>query len=169
MTRPGFCTSRTVVRPFRVDDTPYAHAVFADAEVMRFAAGDPDAEFEATRTRLERYIAHQTEHGFSKWAVWGRDSGAYLGDAGLLVLSETGEVELGYRLGRSHWGCGLATEIARAWLEHAIGPLGLERVIAFADARNLASIRVMGKIGMTFDRHDHLAGMDCVVYEARAR
>lgn len=164
---PGFCTSRTVVRPFRVDDTSYAHLVFADGEVMRFAAGDPDAELEATRTRLERYIAHQTEHGFSKWAVWDRDSGAYLGDAGLTVLPETGEVELGYRLGRSYWGRGLATEISRAWLEHAIGRLGLDRVIAFADPRNPASVRVMEKIGMTFDRQDHLAGMDCVVYEAK--
>jgi GrpB-like predicted nucleotidyltransferase (UPF0157 family)/RimJ/RimL family protein N-acetyltransferase len=164
---PGFCTSRTVVRPFRIDDTPYAHLVFGDAEVMRFAAGDPDAKLEATRARLERYIAHQAEHGFSKWAVWDRDSGAYLGDAGLLILSETGEVELGYRLGRSYWGRGLATEIAGAWLEHAIGRLGLDRVIAFADPRNPASVRVMGKIGMTFDRQDHLAGMDCVVYEAK--
>lgn len=162
----GWCTARLVVRPFRVDDAPYAYPVFGDAEVMRFAAGDPDAELAATRARLARYERIQDEHGFSKWAVWDRESGAYLGDAGLTLLPETGEVELGYRLRRSHWGRGLASEIARAWLDHAFGSLGLVRVIAFADPSNAASVRVMEKVGMTFHRRDHLAGMNCVVYEA---
>lgn len=162
----GFCTARTVLRPFVVDDAPYAHLVFSDPEVMRFAAGDPDADLPATIQRLERYITIQSEYGFSKWAVWDRESGAYLGDAGLTVIPETGEVELGYRLGRQHWGRGLATEVARAWLQHALDELSIPRIIAFADPRNRASVRIMEKIGMTFDREDHLAGMKCVVYKA---
>jgi RimJ/RimL family protein N-acetyltransferase len=45
------------------------------------------------------------------------------GDAGLTVID--GEVELGYKLRRSRWGRGPATEMARAWLVNAFGPLGL--------------------------------------------
>jgi RimJ/RimL family protein N-acetyltransferase len=165
----GFLTARIVARPFRPDDVSHAHPVFADAEVMRFAAGEPDRDLEATRARLARWIDLQTEHGFSKWALFHRESGAYLGDSGLTVLQETGEIELGYRFGRAHWGRGLATEIATAWLAHALGPLALDRVIGFADVRNAASIRVLEKIGMTFARRDRLCGMDCVVYEARSR
>ena len=163
----GFCTRRTVVRPFRAVDAAKAHAVFSDAEVMRYAAGRPDADLAATFDRLERYEMMQEELGFSKWAVWDRESGEYLGDAGLTVLPETGEVELGYRLGREYWGRGLATEIAGAWLHHGFQEMKLDRIIAFANPRNLASVRVMKKIGMTFDREDHLAGMECVVYEAK--
>lgn len=165
----GFVTARIVARPFRAEDVSHAHPVFADAEVMRFAAGEPDRDIEATRARLARWIDMQTEHGFSKWALLDRDSGAYLGDAGLTVLQATGEIELGYRFGRAHWGRGLATEVATAWLAHALGPLGLDRVIGFADERNAASIRVLEKIGMTFARRDRLCDMDCVVYEARSR
>ncbi|MFO7565473.1 MAG: bifunctional GrpB family protein/GNAT family N-acetyltransferase [Enhygromyxa sp.] len=165
-TGQGFCTERAVARPFWIRDLPYAHAVFSDPEVMRFSPGGPSPSEEATARRIEHYVAMQAERGFSKWAVWDRSSGAYLGDAGLTVLPETGEVELGYRLGAAHWGRGLATELARAWLDHAFGPLGLERVIAFADPRNVASVRVMEKIGMRFDRRDRLCGLDCVVYVA---
>lgn len=162
----GFCTARTVIRPFAVDDVPHAHPVFSNPEVMRFAVGAPDADLSATEERIQRYIAIQDEHGFSKWAVWDQTSGAYLGDAGLTVLPGTGEIELGYRVDRKHWGRGLATEVARAWLHHALDDLNLDRIIAFADPRNPASIRVMEKIGMNFDREDHLAGIDCVVYES---
>jgi [ribosomal protein S5]-alanine N-acetyltransferase len=162
--RVELCTTRAVLRPFVVDDAPHAHPVFANKEVMRFAAGDPDADLPATIRRLERYIEIQAEYGCFKWAVWERETGPYLGDAGLTVVSETGEVELGYRLDRQHWGRGLATEVARAWLRHALDELNIPRIIAFADPRNLASVRVMEKIGMRFDREDHLAGMACIVY-----
>ena len=160
----GLQTERTVLRPFSPDDLPYAHPVFADAEVMRYAAGPPDADLAATARRLDHYAALQDQLGFSKWAVWDRASGAYLGDAGLTVLAETGEVELGYRLARAHWGRGLATEVARAWLDHAREALGIERLIAFADPRNAASFRVMDKLGLVYAREDRLAGIDCRVY-----
>lgn len=156
-------TPRTVLRPFGPDDVVDAFAVFNDVVVMRYAAGQADASIEMTRARLERYAEHQAKYGFSKWAVRAH-TGAYLGDAGILLLPETGEFELGYRLARAHWGRGLATEIATAWLRHALEVLRLPRLIAFADRRNEASIRVLRKIGMPFDRHDRLCGMDCVVH-----
>ena len=157
-------TQRTVVRPFAREDAAEAFAVFGDPVVMRHAAGDPDPTPAATRARIERYIEHQNRHGFSKWAVRDASSGEYLGDSGILHLAETGELELGYRLARAHWGRGLATEVASAWLRHALEVLHLPRVIAFADRRNTASIRVLAKIHMPFERLDHLCGMDCAVH-----
>ncbi|MFY0538807.1 GNAT family N-acetyltransferase [Nannocystis pusilla] len=137
-------TARTVLRPFVPDDDALAaFSVFGDPVVMRFAAGPPDVNVDATRARLERYAEHQARHGFSKWAVHSAVTGEYLGDAGILHLPATGELELGYRLARSQWGQGLATEIAAAWLHHALNVLGLAKVIAFADRRNLASVRVL--------------------------
>lgn len=161
-------TPRTLVRPFSQADAAEAFAVFGDPEVMRYAAGDPDPNVAATRARLERYVEHQARHGFSKWAVRDAGTGAYLGDAGVLHLAETGELELGYRLARAHWGLGYATEVAAAWLRHALGVLHLPRIIAFADRRNAASIRVLEKIGMPFARFDRLCGMDCVVHAIEA-
>lgn len=160
-------TARTILRPFVDDDISAAFRVFGDGKVMRYAAGIPDRSPVETHARLERYMAHQRQHGFSKWAVVHREAG-YIGDAGLMVLAETGEVELGYRLAEPFWGRGLASEVAAAWIDHGLGQLGLPRIIAFADPRNRASVRIMQKCGMTFDRVDNICGLDCVVYHARA-
>lgn len=170
MTRhaPELRTPRTILRPFALADVPEAFPVFGDPVVMRHAAGQPDPDIAATRARLERYIEHQERHGFSKWSVRDAETGVYLGDAGILHLPETGELELGYRLARAHWGRGLATEVASAWLSHATEVLRLPRVIAFADRRNAASIHVLHKIGMPFARLDRLCGMDCVVHAVDA-
>jgi [ribosomal protein S5]-alanine N-acetyltransferase len=152
------------MRPFAPADVEPAFEVFGDKEVMRYCVGEPDATVEVTRDRLARYAAHHVRYGFAKWAVLGAETGEYLGDAGIMTLRETGELELGYRLAPRAWGRGLATEIAQAWLFHGMRTLGLPRVVAIADPEHAASIRVLEKVGMTLDRHDHLCGMDVVVY-----
>jgi ribosomal-protein-alanine N-acetyltransferase len=161
-------TERTVIRPFSLDDVPDAHPVFRDPEVGRFMVGGADATLADTQDRIVRYMAHQKRHGFAKWAVRLQDTGEYIGDAGIMTLPATGEVELGYRLARSHWGRGLATEIAAAWLQHGLEDLEFPRIIAFADPKNTASIRVLEKLGMTFHRNDRLYDMNVVVYETTA-
>jgi RimJ/RimL family protein N-acetyltransferase len=161
-------TNRTVIRPFSLDDVREAHPVFRDPEVGRFMVGGTDATVEETRDRIARYMAHQVHHGFAKWAVRLREAEEYIGDAGIMTLPQTGEVELGYRLARQCWGRGLATEIAAAWLQHGLEDLELPCIIAFADPRNAASIRVLEKLGMTFDRNDRFYDMDVVVYQATA-
>jgi ribosomal-protein-alanine N-acetyltransferase len=63
-------------------------------------------------------------------------------------------VEIGWRIARAHWGCGYATEAARAALAHAFGPLGLDEVVSFTAVGNARSRRVMEKLGMTHDPAD---------------
>jgi RimJ/RimL family protein N-acetyltransferase len=62
------------------------------------------------------------------------------------------DVEIGWRLRRDAWGRGLATEGALAAREHAFGELGLARLVALVHPENAASIRVVGKLGMTLER-----------------
>ena len=62
-----------------------------------------------------------------------------------------GAVEVGWRLARVHWGQGYATEAARGWLEHGFGVMGLEEIVAFTVPANLASQRVMARLGMRRD------------------
>ena len=64
-----------------------------------------------------------------------------------------GDMELGYRLKRAAWGCGLATEGARAVVEHALGPWGYPRVSARTLSLNRPSQRVMEKAGLKFESH----------------
>ena len=71
---------------------------------------------------------------------------------GLKYLDDVGEVDLGYRLFKEHWGRGLATEAARAVLAYGVNVLHLHRIIGIADIENKASIRVLEKIGFMFKK-----------------
>ncbi len=63
-----------------------------------------------------------------------------------------GEVDLGYRFFKDYWGRGLATEAARATLAYGVETLQLQRIIGIADVENRASIRVLEKVGFTFEK-----------------
>lgn len=150
-------TERTLLRPYEEADSIAAFGWFGDPEAMRFEPGGADRSVAETRERLLGYMAHQEAHGFSKWMVLSSCDRLPIGHAGLMVLEETGEIELGYRLLRSEWGKGLATEVARAWLDYGREELGLDRIIAFTQPGNQASVRVMERLGMSFCRRMVLA------------
>lgn len=153
------------MRPFVLEDAPLTVAWLQDPEVMRFSVHGVDASPAVTEDRLRRYMAHQERYGFSRWLVLERASGEPIGDAGLLWLEEVAAFELGYRLRRDRWGQGLATEIAAAWVDFAWNELGLERFIAYANRRNLPSIRVLQKLGLRYVRAAFVEGIDAVIYE----
>jgi RimJ/RimL family protein N-acetyltransferase len=122
---------------------------------MRYiGSGDAFADdVEESRRRLERLIEHQELHGFSLWAVTDRESGAVMGDCGLVLYAHQGpEIELGYRLAKPYWGKGYATEAARAWVAHGFDELGLDRIVAATHPDNAASQRVLEKVGMRYER-----------------
>lgn len=157
-------TPQLFLRPFVPEDAALAFPWLTDAEIMRYMPTGQDFTLAQVEARIARYIAHQGQHGYSRWLAVERSSGLPVGDAGLLYLPATQEVELGYRVIQSHWGRGLATEMAAAWLAQAFGPLDLTEVIAFSHPENLGSIRVMEKSGFHFLRHEQIAGMGVVVY-----
>lgn len=158
-------TPQLYLRPFVPEDAALAFPWLTDATIMRYMPTGQDFTREQVEARITRYIAHQQQHGYSRWLAIERSSGLPVGDAGLLYLPATQEVELGYRVIQSHWGRGLATEMANAWLAQAFGSLGLTEVIAFSHPDNLGSIRVMEKSGFHFLRHDQMASMAVVVYQ----
>src|SRR5260370_27072655 len=87
---------------------------FGDPVVMRFTSTGPDKSIGETRARLTQYENHQQAHGFSKWIILKAASGVAIGGSGLLVLSECGWIDLGFRLAQPYWGQGFATEAALA-------------------------------------------------------
>jgi RimJ/RimL family protein N-acetyltransferase len=94
-------------------------------------------------------LADYRKHGFGRWACVLKASGEVVGFAGLKRLDDLGEVDLGYRLLRSVWGQGLATEASRAIVQYGFERLLLERILGLVDPANVASVRVLEKLGMT--------------------
>jgi RimJ/RimL family protein N-acetyltransferase len=76
-----------------------------------------------------------------------RDQPGFLGWCGIFPLEDSGLIELGYRYRRAGWGRGIATDAARAVLAHGFGVLRLDPIVAVAHPDNLASRRVLGKLG----------------------
>lgn len=157
-------TTRTILRPFRLTDATEAHRWFSDVEVMRFIPSPPDKSEEETAVRIRRYMAHEQQHGFSKWVIEEKDSGRLIGDCGLYTMPDGVRVELGYRLARPYWGLGLATEISRAWLEHVKMFTHQPVIHAFANPDNAASLHVIQKLGFQYSHHETVYGWNAPVY-----
>jgi ribosomal-protein-alanine N-acetyltransferase len=145
-------SERLLLRPFERSDAPAVHEVYRDELVMRWVGTGPVTRPEQTVAMLSGYIEHQRKHGFSFWAVIQRDSGDLLGDAGLYRRGE--RVELGYTLGRSHWGMGYGTEAAGVCVRAAFEKLGIDQLEAFVRPENGASAAVLGKLG--FEARDRV-------------
>jgi RimJ/RimL family protein N-acetyltransferase len=159
-------TERLLLRPFTEDDEDDLCALYADPEVMRFLGGVRTRE--QTRLRLAAMVAHWREHGFGIWALVAKAGGEFVGRCGLGHLhEEVGDVELAYTLGRAWWGSGLATEAAGRALGYGFEVLRLPRVAAYARPENVASRRVMEKLGMTFERPCEFLGAPAVRYGLR--
>jgi [ribosomal protein S5]-alanine N-acetyltransferase len=161
-------TRRLILRPFESDDVEAAFAWFGDPIVMHFTPSGPDTSIEQTKARLANYQKHQTEHGFSKWIVLDRHLGRPIGDSGLLVLQEYGWIDLGFRLAQPYWGQGLATEAACAWVRAAFDDFHIDRLTAFVHPENVASIRVLKKLGFHAERRDTIMGTNAIVFSLRA-
>jgi RimJ/RimL family protein N-acetyltransferase len=149
-------TPRLVLRRWRSDDLDWFAAVNAQPEVMRYIHDGRTLDRAATAERLALYQQHWEENGFGLYAVQVKETGEPAGFTGLAVPAFLPEimpaVEIGWRLGRAHWGRGLATEAARAVVAHARTGLGLRRLVSIHVVGNEASARIMVKLGMSLER-----------------
>jgi RimJ/RimL family protein N-acetyltransferase len=149
-------TSRLVLRGWREDDLEPLAAMNADPEVMRFIGDGSVRSREQTAAGLARAMREWHDRGFGLFAVELRDTGELAGWAGLAIPHFLPEVlpavEIGWRLGRSFWGRGIATEAAREALRFGFTDADLDRIISICHVGNHASARVMTKLGMREER-----------------
>jgi len=145
---PALETERLSLRPLSQHDVDALHRISNEPLVRRYLWDDEPV----SRAKIEDVVAQSgrmfSEEGLVLFGVRPRGSEELAGFCGFLRLAGKGEPELGYELTLGLWGRGLATEAARACLRHAFEVAGLERVIAGADAPNVASLRVIQKLGM---------------------
>jgi RimJ/RimL family protein N-acetyltransferase len=92
-----------------------------------------------------------------------------IGDSGLLVLPECGWIDLGFRLSQPYWGQGFATEAASAWVHAAFYENHIHLLGAFVHPENVASIRVLEKLGFHAERRDTVMGMESIVFSLDAK
>lgn len=120
----------------------------ADAEMMLYISHGKPWQPKDVDEFLERQRRHLDGHGFCIGAMTHRGDDQVIGLAGIQPMGETGDIELAWWVWRDFWGRGYATEISRAVVDYAFNEIELPRLVAIVDAPNLASIRVMEKLGM---------------------
>ncbi|MFF9915912.1 GNAT family N-acetyltransferase [Streptomyces sp. NPDC013457] len=143
-------TDRLTLRRWRDSDLEPWARMNADPEV-REHLGDLLTRDQSDAS-VARFQAEFDQRGYGWWAVEVRATGEFIGFAGLDRVDDGmpfNGVEIGWRLARSAWGQGYATEAALAVLSYGFDTLGLPEILAVTTSTNLRSQAVMRRIGMT--------------------
>ncbi len=144
-------TSRLTLRRWRSDDRAVFAEMNADPEVMKYFPGVLDQA--ASDELVDQIEACFATAGFGLWAVEVRRSGNFIGFTGLSPMQTgvpgEGGTEIGWRLTRSAWHQGYATEAAAAVAQLAFGELGLGEIWSLTTSTNSPSRAVMTRLGMT--------------------
>ncbi|MGA0088613.1 MAG: GNAT family N-acetyltransferase [bacterium] len=153
---PVLLTRRLRLSDFSASHLPDLARMNADPEVMRYFPATLNPE--ESVALLQRITEHQRINGYSLFALHLKESDAFVGWCGLMVVPFeahfTPAVEIGWRLNKIFWGKGLATEAAEAVLRLGFLELGLSEIVSFTAELNQPSIRVMQKIGMQSEPKD---------------
>jgi len=148
-------TERLYIRELLAEDDEGMFVMDSDPEVHRYIAQTPVNSIEEIRGVIEFVRKQYEENGIGRWAEIEKESGDFLGWTGFKLMKEyangqIGHYDFGYRLKRSAWGRGIATEAGRAALKYGTENLGLSPVFAMTDVDNSASRHVLEKIGFRF-------------------
>lgn len=153
---PELHTERLLLRRWREEDLASFAALNSDPEVMRFFPRPLGTQESAALAQAWDYCFD--ENGFGIWAVELSDSGLFIGGVGLAPVRPpipcAPAVETGWRLMKQHWGCGYATEAARAAVRFGFERCGLDEIVSLTAAINVRSRAVMARLGMTRDVTD---------------
>ena len=150
----------------------WATAHFGDPRIARWhwpgPLGGPRTR-DQVRERLRIQAAQCARDGYTLWMWRELDSRELIGQIGLQPAEVEGErvVEVGWSIAPERWGEGYATEAARVSLEWGFERAGLREIVSFAMVENAASLRVMEKLGMTYERVFPRAGVPHSLYRIR--
>lgn len=156
-------TPRLKLRPFLEEDVEDYAAMCSDPEVMQFLGGKTWTRLDAWR-HIATILGHWQLRGFGLWAVEEVESGTFVGRIGFMHPEGWPGFELGWTLGRSHWGKGYATEAAQRALEYAFTELDREHVISLIHPQNTASLAVAERLGEEYEETIEFFGDQISVY-----
>ena len=165
---PELQTPRLRLRGWRNDDLDAYAPMCADEEVMRYiGTGATQTRAEAWRA-MASFLGHWQLRGYGMWAVERRDTRQLVGRVGFINPEGWPGFELGWLLGRPHWGHGYAIEAARAALAWGQDALGKDRAISLIRPGNERSVKVALGLGSKLTGEIELLGGKALVYEWRA-
>lgn len=156
-------TERLLLRELTPDDAPEFFKLNENPDVIRYTGDLPFTDVKEALAFLQNYREYD-RNGYGRWAVMDKASHEFLGWCGLKYHEDTHETDIGFRFFEEHWNKGYASESAAACLQYGFETLHLQKIIGRAMAENIASVKVLQKLGMTFDREFDFDGKRGVIY-----
>ena len=157
-------TPRLYLREFTIEDAQNLMDLNNNPNVIRYTGDGPVKDLEEAKRILNDIIFPQYKNKMGRWAVHLKSNDEFIGWCGLKFIAEENEIDLGYRFYENHWGKGYASESAKAALDYGVNILNLKNIIARAAKANIASTKVLKKLGMVYLKDDMCAHDPAEVY-----
>jgi RimJ/RimL family protein N-acetyltransferase len=157
-------TKRLILDTWETSDWIALRPIATDVEVMRYITGGVPWSDERIQVFVDAQQQLHSECGVCRWKLIEKSTGDFIGFCGVGSWRDVPEPEIGWWLARNWWGRGLATEAARLALRDAFERARLERIISIAMPANMASRRIMTKLGLQFECDFERDGVPLVRY-----
>ena len=154
-------TERLILRQFSIDDAPFIFELLNEPSYIRNIGDRGVRTVEDARAYIMRVpITSYEQNRFGLYLVILKETGESIGMCGLIKRDALEDVDIGYAFLPRFWSKGYAVEAALAVKEYARDVIGLKRLVAITDPENQASIRVLEKIGLRFEKMVRLSEDD---------
>lgn len=152
-------TERLQLRCLTTDDAEFILELLNEPSWLRFIGDRGVRTLEDARAYIVNGPGAMYErHGVGLYLVESKSDATPLGICGLIRRDALEDIDIGFAFVPRHWGKGYALESAAAVLEHGRDSLGLRRIVAITSLDNDSSIRLLEKLGMTFERTLRMPG-----------
>lgn len=148
-----------------MSDTEAIHRLWNNPQVRRYLWDDEIIPRTQVMSVLAESMRLFNESAYGLWAARFQDGDEVMGFCGYWYFHEPPELQLLYGIAPEYWNKGLATELGQAMLHYGFEQLHFQRITASADAPNVASVRVLEKLGLKFSRRENKNNQDTVFYE----
>jgi len=156
-------SDRIYLRRFEMGDAQFLFELNADPEVLQYT-GDPPFASVAEASQFVMDYDHYQKYGHGRWMVIHKENDEPLGWCGIKYTPRLDEHDLGFRFAKRYWGQGYATESSKLVVQYGFEMLGLETIVGRAMVDNVASIRVLTKVGFTFQKQISMDGQSSNQY-----
>jgi len=158
-------TSRLKLRPYAGEDLDALHRIFIDPQVRKYLCDDKIMPREWVAIEIENNTKCFEQHGFGQWSVFLKEKSELIGFCGFRFFYDNPpELQLLYGFSPHCWGKGLATEAAKAMIQYGFTEHKFQQIITATNVDNIASVRVIERVGMRFVQRINKAGLDVLYY-----
>lgn len=157
-------TKNLILRAYTDEDVKSMYQILRGKDVLQYFPSSNPPTQERVQKMIHFLLNHWEKYGYGLWAVEDKESGTLIGRCGLQYIAETDETEIDFILAPEFWGCGLATEAGQASLQFGFEVLNVKEVVGIVHPENLASQRVLEKLGLERIELTEYFGMECYRY-----